>query len=553
MRKIDVIDKYAFFQKYSFVEFVYVYFLLSVFIIAFNFPDIFLLKTMVEDDNHRYIIGLDDGVFDLIFIRNTVRAYVLAPLFKLMTINLMCARLAETLFFYIPLAFSIYCLIRFNTKLPAQVAFFSSLLPCILPGQTEIPAFIDGSYTVQGLLVFSLFLHVSIHFLGRDYFSWSWFVASVLLYGVSLEMMDHSVFLAPFAMAIFFFSAGPGKVDKRKLWLALMVLVLALAKSIQILRFPTIPSSIPKKLTFVDMIERLTSFATETLPFSHTLVSGFVDGEILWIIFICIVIVAMICASGAERRLIILSLFWSVLSSVVFLTMSRYYSPRVAHIPGFGINFAIVVSVFVIIRYIHADRALIAATIVFSLLASYSGVSRIKVMVDKIKQGNKTHYSVVEKLHSINIPDKSQIVILNAWELGTKGLWGYSSGYLKYATGRTDVTGLAGPELNFYDPFQLKMRGYTKINRMKGISLEEPIFLYRVNDNYNRTLEQMEYMLQWAAASWQLYQLDLYDGSREKIFSGSGHEQLNHFLQKENISRTRVAFAQGMPGTATLP
>ena len=141
-----------------------VFLLIGLVLIGFNFPDIFLSKTMYMDDNHRYIIGLGDKVYSIIFDRNPLRAYAIFPLYKLLSIDLVYARLAQTVVFYIPLAFFFYLLIRVHAQLPVSVAFFASVLPCILPGQTQIPSFIDDSYTVQGLLVFLLMLHLSLKY-----------------------------------------------------------------------------------------------------------------------------------------------------------------------------------------------------------------------------------------------------------------------------------------------------------------------------------------------------------------------------------------------------
>ena len=93
-------------------EIVIIFLLLGLTIIGFNFPEIFLSKVLYLDDNHRLVLGLENKIHATIFNRNPLRAYVIFPLYKLLSINIIYARLAQTLVFYIPLALVFYILIR---------------------------------------------------------------------------------------------------------------------------------------------------------------------------------------------------------------------------------------------------------------------------------------------------------------------------------------------------------------------------------------------------------------------------------------------------------
>jgi hypothetical protein len=72
---------------------------LSFIVLAGNFQDVFFSQTMYVDDHHRYILGMENRIHQTIFERNTLRAYVIFPLYKLLSINLSFARLAQVICF----------------------------------------------------------------------------------------------------------------------------------------------------------------------------------------------------------------------------------------------------------------------------------------------------------------------------------------------------------------------------------------------------------------------------------------------------------------------
>lgn len=523
----------------------FVLFLLSALIIGFNYPDIFSAKTMYVDDNHRYILGLENKIHELIFQRNSLRALVIFPLYKLLSINLIYARLAQTLFFYIPLALSIYGLLRYYTKMPAWLAFCSSILPCILPGQTQIPSFIDGSYTVQGLLVFILTMHVFYLFLKKNSFSWQYLIASIVLYGASLEMMDHSIFLAPFAIISFFGIVSWKDNRKKIIFLSLTVLILALVKSILIISFPTVPASVPIEPTVSLLLSRLSLLAGDTLPFAFSLSGKPFGSTGLWLVFFVISGAAVVKAEKNEKILIAYGFLWLACSSIVFLTISRSYSPRLAHIPGFGVNLILVLSIYVLTRnYRIVYKHDITILLIFIILL-FSGFSRLQVMHNFFNSPNKFHTIFTATLKQFNFPTNSQIVVLDG-NVSTGGWWNYSTGYMKYATKRKDITGLIGPEFKHYDPFNPDSKGYQKEDKMNGLSLKDPIFIFKFQRDPEYSLEQREFALQYMNESWTVYKLNKINGSVQKVANGAGVDNFHNFLQGNNITMNDVAFSQGI-------
>ncbi len=526
-------------------ELLFVLFLFSALIIGFNYPDIFSAKTMYVDDNHRYILGLENRIHESIFQRNSLRALVIFPLYKLLSINLIYARLAQTLFFYIPLALSVYSLLRYFTKMPAWLVFCSSILPCILPGQTQIPSFIDGSYTVQGLLVVILTMHVFYLFLRKKNFSWQYLIASIVLYGASLEMMDHSIFLAPFAVISFFGIVSWKDNRKKIIFLSSTVLILALVKSILIISFPTVSASVPIEPTVSLLLSRLSFLAGDTLPFAYSLSGKPFDSTGLWLVFFVISGAAVVKAEKNEKILIAYGFLWLVCSSIVFLTISRSYSPRLAHISGFGVNLILVLSIYVLTRNYRIVYKHDISILLICIMLLFSGYSRLQVMHDFFNLPNKFHAMFTSTLKQFKFPTDSQIVVLDG-NVSTGGWWNYSSGYMKYATKRKDVTGLIGPEFKYYNPFNPDNNGFQKKDIMNGLSLKNPIFIFKFQRNPEYSLEQKGFALQYMNDSWTVYKLNKINGYVQKITNGNGVDNLHSFLKDINMTMSDVAFAQGI-------
>lgn len=527
----------------------FVFISLGVLIIGFNYPDIFSAKTMYVDDNHRYILGLENRIHETIFRRNTLRALVLFPLYKLMAINLVYARLAQTVLFYIPLALTWYYLLRYYTKLPVGIAFSASILPCVLPGQTQIPSFIDGSYTVQGLLVFVVALHFAYIFLQQNGFLWRYFFAAFLLYGASLEMMDHAVFLAPFAI-ISFIGVVSWKAEKGKIIsLASVIAILAIAKSIQILVFPTVSASVPGDPSLEILITRLGMLARNTVPFSFTLSGKAINIFVIWSILLVLLFFALAKSNKREKYIILYGILWVICSSFAIVTISRFYSPRLAHISGFGVNFIIVVSVYIIAKNFNNKYINYLSVFLIGGIVLFSGVSRIHIVNKIIKSPNKFHAVFTRMLHHYELPKNAQLVVLEG-SLPTGGWWNYSTGYLKYATKREDITGLVGPEVRNYDPFNPQKRGFQQKDKMSGLALSDPIYIFKFEKHPDYSFAQKEFALQTIDDSWKVYKLNKITGSSVEVATGTGEDDFHIFLTDHNLSLNDVAFSQGIsPGS----
>ena len=522
--------------------------LLSLFILTFNYPDIFISKSLYLDDYHRYMLGLEGKLHETIIARNSARAYVIFPLYKLLSIDVVWARLASVLFFYIPLSFSVFYLLRKQAKVAPVVAFFVSLLPCILPGQLQIPGFIDGSYTLQGLLVYICSLLVSLNFMAKARLSWGLFSASVLLYFFAIEMMDQAIFLLPFSIASFIVISDYRQKKYRIIALAGINSFLAIQKIIYTLNYPTSSMSIPIEPTWQEFFYRSASYIHSVLPFSYSYNKSVTQVVIIGSCFSLIALLGFYYSNRRERILLLLGLFWVLCTSIVFLTVSRYYSPRYTHIPAFGINFIIVMSLWVLFnRFKVIPNRHVGLLLLLICLSLFSGVKRFQHINKVISPQNEVHESIIHDLKKYDIPDGSQIAIVEGHRIPTGGWWMYSSGFMKFSTDINDVTGIIGLEKGFYDPFGIDKRDFQYEHQMSGLDLDAPIFLFRQYCAAICELKQKKYALQWMEGSWNLFEFDLKSGKIVNTSNGVGYDEYMDFIDKHNLTAEDVIFSVGNP------
>lgn len=529
-------------------ELIVAFIILSIGIITFNYADVFLAKALYLDDYNRFTLGLENKIHQIIYLRNKARAYVIFPLFKLLSINIVWARLALVIFFYIPLSLTFYYIIRVYAKVPAVVALFSSLIPCILPGQLQIPYFVDGSYTVQGLLVFAWFLIVAYKFILKEKFNWTLFIGSIGLFLFSIEMMDQSVFLLPFSIVSFIFISDLRLKFKRIIFLSFINLLLVLKKITETLNHPSGPVAVPIQPSIELFLERFKDFFHTVLPFSYTYNSQINESVVIGSLFLIIALCGFYFSGRKERMLIVLSIIWIFSSAIVFLTVSRYYSARYTHISSFGVNFIIVLSFWVFfdkLKKIPKRHTILI--ILLSTITLFSGVNHYKNINVIIKPLNKVHMSIVEDLSKYDFPFYSQIVIVNGHRIPTGGWWTYSSGYMKFSTQRNDVSGLIGKEKGFYDPFGIEKRGFEYAFQMSGLDLDKPTFLFKQNCARKCVLTQKEYALQWSIDYWYLYQFELDTGLLINSYKGVKYSNYLEFINTLNLKTDDIIFSTGSP------
>ncbi len=513
--------------------------LLSFAIVVFNYYDIFVLKTLYMDDHHRLLLGHENQIHNGIFQRNSLRAYVIWPLYKLLSINIVYARLMQTLVFYIPLALVFYLLYRNYAGIARWPAVAASLLPAILPGQNMIPSFIDGSYTIQGLLVFLLALFTAFRFLNLTGFSILWFILAGIAYAASIEMMDQAIFMAP-VMVVFCFLLFPSTPYRKKLIsISFLVITLAILKATYQSLHPATASAVAVTFNWDLFISRLQLLPTYTLPFSHKLDGRPIDASMLWLIYGSTLFAGLVCGNKKHRKLIICGLLWAFFAIITFLTISRGFAPRLSHISAWGLVFSLVISIIGILHRLPAKQ--LSIPFVLCGLILWSGYTRLEAMKIFVAPRNQVQMAAEQLYASVSWPTNAQVMLINVppWVAG--GWWPYSKGYFKLLTGRDDLTGVVGWEKYLYNPLTPMNRGFKPAANMAGIGLDKPIFIYRLTRKIPYHFVPVSFFLKWQDLEWSIYSLNK-TGEHQILGSGKGNNSLQDELKKHKLANKNLAF-----------
>lgn len=519
-----------------------VWLLLCISVIFFNYYDIFVLKSLYMDDHHRLLLGYENKIHTGIFQRNSLRAYVIWPLYKLLSIDIVYARFMQTLVFYIPLALAFYWLYRKYAGITRWPAFTASLLPAILPGQTMIPSFIDGSYTVQGLLVFLLAMFAAFRFLRHSKLSFLWLFLTGLIYFASVEMMDQAIFMAP-VLIVFCFLLFSNPINWKKLIsVSGLIISLAIMKAIYQSINPAAVSAVPVDPSWEQFISRLLILPTYTFPFSHNLGGRAFTGKLLWVVYGVILFAGVINGNKKQRRLIYCGLFWAFFAIITFLSISRGFAPRLSHIGAWGLVFSLVISIVAILDRLQKSRW--SVPLVLCSLILYAGYTRLEAMKIFAAPRNEVMMAAEQLYANKSWPEDAQIMLINVPPWISGGWWVYSKGFLKLLTGRNDLTGVVGWEKYFYDPFTPKNRGFNSAAKMAGIDPDKPVFIYRLIRKPPYHFIDVPYVLKWKEGSWNLSKLNKQNGSFDQVLSGISKEDFIYKIQSANIDITNIAFAK---------
>lgn len=154
-----------------------------------------------------------------------------------------------------------------------------------------------------------------------------------------------------------------------------------------------------------------------------------------------------------------------------------------------------------------------------------------------------TDEQIRHELAGRRFPKNSQIAILGTVYLRTGGHFQWSTGYIKYVTGRLDVDGILPNELRYYDAFEPN-EGWSR--KMIGLSIDRPLFIYRMNYREG-TFEQQKYALRWAESGsvssyWELLELDQDTGFISVVASGHGLVEYDRSLIEFELDQEDVVW-----------
>jgi len=447
-------------------------------------------------------------------------------------VNVYLARSLVLFCIILPCALLVYSILR-KLNYSRQVAIFTAVMVWLSSGQTEIPLFVNGSYTAEAMLVMLISFWCSLTFLENDTdFRWGWFVSALFFQFLALNMSE---LVVPSTAAIIFCYLCWSKFTK-KAWLlsaALSVLVLY-HTYFNILHGGRGMIKQSHPLTYRSLGNVVLAFIDWSLP--PTFISYF-DDNIWhkWLVFVLLLLLScsVLVKKFSKTSRIVSSIFrnefiWRAvfplllfLFPLVIMSIAPWFHPRHAIFPAMGFYLYFSFTIRELLRKNHNVLIFImAATIAGAVIKHDSSIEQAYA------KSNKDHAQFVEFSATRQFPPKSQIVVVNM-DVATCGYGYWSSGYLEYALKRKDVSGLVGKEFNLIDPF--KKHEYSA-GGMNGLSINDPIFLYRKNNGH---FEQLNYFLQWKQsntdADFVVYEIDAHTGKISAICNGAG---LKSFLAK---------------------
>jgi len=566
------------------------YILIAVPIVLFNLVAIFGPKVLFQDDAANYYNAVN-GFFPFWLWK---KGLFLCSQSEWISWNIMAfspqlIRAMYVLFLLVPLSCVFYNLFR-KLGFPNNTAYTAAILPNILPAQNLVPAFLNGSYVLIGLLAMMGCFFKSFTYLDKpETFSRKGFwtsksfslakvlggvgnlalreglfqkgsdqckalLAAVLFLFISTQLMDQAVFFFP---VLLFAVLGYQKLKKEHLYLALSFIPAVLYKSVWVLLSPRKTTEIVT-LTGSIILSRIKYYFFAMLPLPDFLNPY---SDVVLITIIAIIITGLVLTlktpgdslirqkpfSHLSHRQFTLYIYgfllaWTIGNIAAFITMSKFQTVRYSYIAAYGLNALLLISLHAIFKRIFMAR-LFLIDAVFIIIIFQSGLFRtveLKTYYDGLNQ-NQSH--IQKNLSPFNLPMNSQIVMYITKGENHWGFWSTSSGHLKFILKRKDIDGLIGSKakhyFTFYDPFNPKSRGYGTDDRMNGLSIDRPLFLFVQNKS---GFKQYEYALQWQGktreAPWTIYRVNRSTGAIVPFASGRGREE--YLLKIKELEKSGI-------------
>jgi hypothetical protein len=518
------------------------YILIAVPIILFNLVAVFGPKVLLQDDAANYF-NVISGNFPFWFWR---KGLFLCSLTEWLSWNIMAfspqlIRVIYVLFLMIPLSCVMYRLFR-KLGFANNTAYMAAILPNILPAQNLVPAFLNGSYVLIGLLAMLGCFICSFKYLDTEEKSKRKMLFLALLFLIiSTQLMDQAVFFLPVLLVAVL---GYQKLNRKHLFLAFSFVPAVLYKAVWVLLLPRQTAEIVP-LTGSIIVSRIRYYFFSMLPLPDFL-APYID---VVLIAVCIIIISGLVLtlkapgdvltrqkpfSHLSHRQYILYIYgflltWTICNIAPFIAMSKFQTVRYSFIAAYGLTALWLISLSALLKKFFKTKPLIIQ-IVFTMIILFVGFTRTAELKSYYDGLNNKQNQIVKNLSPYHFPPNSQIVIYLTNAENYWGFWVTSSGHLKLILQRNDINGLIGSKtkhyFEFYDPFNPKSRGFKSKDRMNGLSIDRPLFLFV---EHIKDFNQYEYALQWQGttrdAPWTIHKIDRFTGTILPFTSGRGRQE----------------------------
>jgi hypothetical protein len=470
-----------------------------------NLVPIFGLKVLLHDDGHCYSSALD-GQFPYWKMRfNLVCPFTEWIGWSVLALSPPLARACYVLFLMVPISYLLYRIYHFKFGFPQATALVAAAIPQILPNQTEIPAGINMSYPLWGLLFSLLAMLLGFRFL-EDAASTSWtkLAAAGGFYLLATQTSEQPLFLFPPMVLVFWLY---GSEPRKRRLLLFTVSAIAISRIFHILILPRVS---PTHVPFPEIAARFGQYFRLALP-----VSGLPTAAVIAVTLAVVILGFLVTLRGVGNSLVqptalahlkretyatglfMFLLTWTVSTVVVFVFMGQWLAPRYTYVSAFGLNALVILSLSAIVGPPFSRRNVCVA--LFGIVVVVSGVQRDIHLRAAYRYVNEARDIIVHDLGGFPFPAGSQIVIAGVEQIPI--FWQRTSGTLRYLLKRPDVRGLIGPinagtYFNFADHFNPSLRGWKDQDTMSGLDTHSPVFLF-VLDRGQKRLKQLTYALQW--------------------------------------------------------
>jgi hypothetical protein len=541
----------------------FIYAGIALTVVLFNLIAVYGPQILLHDDPAGYADVLERKIPWYLMKHTLISPFTEWAAWNVMAYSAALARGLYVLFLMVPISWCFFYILHSKFGLSRLTSLTAAILPNILPWQWQIPAGINMSYPLWGLLFFLLSVILSLHYLEKDGSrNWAGWLGAVTCYAMAAQIMEQALFLfPPLAFTIWGFKG----LNRKTRSLIFSLMLVATARFIQTLVLPRqAVSSIP----LAEIMERLGLYFKWSLPSPdikplYLAIGGsavIIMGFVLWLLRSDIDLNVGRLGSHLTRRQAVLLTFgvflcWSISTIFVFIFMSEFFVQRYTYLSAFGLNALFVVSIHGILtqRYF---RKLKLHLWIFLVIIVFSGVFRYANLNSIYAERNRTKSILVRDLSALQMPRNSQVAVTGV--SGVPGGWRRSSGYLKHILEREDIDGLIGPfyssaYYNYDDHFDPRLKGWDQKSNMRGLSLNRPLFLFTLDDK-NAELKQLEYALQWKGekldAPWTIFQIDKITGKAKPFRSGTGMpEYLSAVTELEKKAILQSSILWGGPPT----
>lgn len=539
--KLDIfkMNVSSFFKEYE-IQFTIT--IISILVFAFNIIPSLSLDVLLLDDNARYY-DIANNSYNLTG-RSFISPYIKYIGHMLMFHSVQIARIYYIIIYMIPVSILFYILNRHYLKLPFGVSFGAAIVINILPNQKQIPVFIDGSSVLFGIL-FALISFIFCakylnHFAPIKY----WIVSIIFWYIANNTMGERALFLLPPFLVLIY--SAESHLTRKIVSSSAIVLVSILRLFFYIFTNfydDGLPQNLnaaqPVDLNTTEQVGRFIKSMEWWLPFANN------KYTLIFTVIISIIILSGYIISTTThgiknnyKNVYILYLSWFLLSGLPFWCMSRYFSVRYFYIPHIALTTLSLLSIYIIIKYIFSDIKFYYIFII--LLIPYYGIARHNIFSDHASSYNKRNQTIQNVLKNQYIPDNAQIAMVN-FNMSTGGYFIWSSGHLKHSLKMDGVSGIIGPNYNFYNPFNTRHSTYNF--KMSGLDTNKPLIAY-IRNNIDYKFEKINFFLDWKDekkinSRWTLYKTND-NNNLEIIGTGSGLLSYKEFIKGRNINYNKI-------------